>query len=144
VKETTMDMKLELIVLPVSDVDRAKQFYEGAGFRLDVDHRAGEEFRVVQLTPPGSECSITIGTGLTPSEPGSAQGLHLVVTDIEAARTDLVGRGIDVSEPFHFGAEGQTPGLHPERASYATFATFSDPDGNGWLVQEVSQRNPDR
>jgi len=139
-----MDMKLELIVLPVTDVDRAKQFYEDAGFRLDVDHRAGEEFRVVQFTPPGSECSVTIGTGLTKSEPGSAQGLHLIVTDIEAARSELVGRGVDVSEPFHFGAEGQAPGLHPDRMDYGTFATFSDPDGNGWMLQEVRQRNPDR
>src|SRR5688500_13973992 len=128
-----MDMKLELVVLPVSDVDRAKTFYDDAGFRVDVDHQAGPDFRVVQLTPPRSECSITIGTGLTPSPPGSAQGLHLVVTDIEAARADLVGRGVDVSEPFHFGAEGQTAGLHPDRADYGTFASFSDPDGNGWL-----------
>lgn len=139
-----MDMKLELVVLPVSDVDRAKAFYEQAGFRMDVDHRAGPDFRVVQLTPPNSECSITIGTGLTPAPPGCVQGLHLVVTDIEAARADLVGRGIEVSEPFHFGAEGQTPGLHPERASYGTFATFADPDGNGWLLQEVAHRNPER
>jgi catechol 2,3-dioxygenase-like lactoylglutathione lyase family enzyme len=139
-----MDMKLELIVLPVTDVDRAKEFYEAAGFRLDVDHRAGEDFRVVQLTPPHSECSITIGTGLTPSAPGSAQGLHLVVTDLDAARDDLVGRGVDVSEPFHFGPEGQTPGMHPERLSYGSFASFSDPDGNGWLLQEVAQRNPER
>jgi catechol 2,3-dioxygenase-like lactoylglutathione lyase family enzyme len=139
-----MNMKLELVVLPVTDVDRAKTFYEGAGFRVDVDHQAGPDFRVVQLTPPGSECSITIGTGLTPSAPGSAQGLHLVVTDIEAARAELVARGVDVSEPFHFGAEGQTPGPHPERLSYGTFATFSDPDGNGWLLQEVVTRNPER
>ena len=139
-----MDLKLELVVLPVSDVDRAKTFYDNAGFRVDVDHRAGPDFRVVQLTPPRSECSITIGTGLTPSTPGSAQGLHLVVTDIEAARADLVGRGVDVSEPFHFGAAGQTAGLHPERADYGTFATFSDPDGNGWLLQEVTTRNPER
>jgi catechol 2,3-dioxygenase-like lactoylglutathione lyase family enzyme len=139
-----MDMKLELIVLPVTDVDRAKKFYEDAGFRLDVDHRAGDAFRVVQLTPPNSACSITIGTGLTPSAPGSAQGLHLVVTDIEQARAELVDRGVDVSEPFHFGAEGQTPGLHPDRQSYGSFATFSDPDGNGWLLQEVKDRNPER
>jgi catechol 2,3-dioxygenase-like lactoylglutathione lyase family enzyme len=139
-----MDMKLELVVLPVTDVDRAADFYKQAGFRLDVDHRAGEDFRVVQLTPPGSECSITIGTGLTPAPPGSAHGLHLVVSDIEAARAELVGRGVDVSEPFHFGPEGQTPGLHPERLSYGSFASFSDPDGNGWLLQEAPVRNPDR
>ena len=139
-----MDMKLELVVLPVSDVDRAKAFYEAAGFRTDVDHRAGESFRVVQLTPPGSACSITIGTGLSPAAPGSYQGLHLVVTDIEASRADLVGRGVEVSEPFHFGAEGQTPGVDPERGDYGTFASFSDPDGNGWLLQEVRQAAPGR
>ena len=133
-----MDFKLELVVVPVSDVDRARDFYvEKAGFALDVDHRAGDAFRVVQLTPPGSACSITIGTGLTTAAPGSYQGLHLVVTDIEAARAELVGRGVEVSEPFHFGAEGQAPGLHPERADYGTYLSFSDPDGNGWLVQEV-------
>jgi catechol 2,3-dioxygenase-like lactoylglutathione lyase family enzyme len=139
-----VDMKLELVVLPVTDVDRAKAFYEQAGFRLDVDHEISEEFRVVQLTPPGSECSITIGKGMTPSPPGSAQGLHLVVTDIEAARAELVGRGIEISEPFHFGPEGQTPGVHPDRSDYNSFATFKDPDGNGWLLQEVKYRNPDR
>jgi catechol 2,3-dioxygenase-like lactoylglutathione lyase family enzyme len=133
-----VDFKLELVVIPVSDVDRAKEFYtEKAGFTLDVDHQASESFRVVQLTPPGSACSITIGTGLTTATPGSYQGLHLVVTDIEAARAELAGRGMEVSEPFHFGAEGQTPGLHPERADYGTYLSFSDPDGNGWLVQEV-------
>lgn len=139
-----MDMKLELLVLPVTDVDRAKAFYEQAGFRLDVDHRAGDQFRVVQLTPPGSECSISIGTGITPSQPGSAQGLHLVVTDIEAARQQLVDAGVEVSDCFHFGPEGQTPGAHPERLDYGSFATFSDPDGNGWLLQEVKQRTPGR
>lgn len=133
-----MDWKLELIIVPVSDVDRAKTFYsEKLGFNLDVDHSAGENFRVVQLTPPGSACSITIGTGLTPVAPGSYQGLHLVVDDIEAARADLVGRGVEVSEPFHFGPEGQTTGLDPNRADYGTFLSLSDPDGNGWLVQEV-------
>jgi catechol 2,3-dioxygenase-like lactoylglutathione lyase family enzyme len=134
-----MDLKLELIVLPVTDVDRAKAFYEQAGFTLDVDHRAGDTFRVVQLTPPGSACSITIGTGLTEATPGSYQALHLVVTDIEAARAELVGRGVEVGEPFHFGEAGQTPGLDPKRADYGTFASFSDPDGNGWLLQEVRQ-----
>ena len=139
-----MDLKLELVVLPVTDVDRAKDFYEKAGFRVDVDHRAGETFRVVQLTPPGSECSITIGTGVTPSAPGSAQGLHLVVTDIEAARDDLVARGVDVSKPFHFGPEGQIEGVDPQRQDYGTFASFADPDGNGWLLQEVRNRAPGR
>ena len=139
-----MDMKLELVVVPVSDVDGAKEFYERAGFRLDVDHRAGEQFRVVQLTPPGSECSITIGTGVTQAPPGTYQGMHLVVTDIEAAREYLVGRGIDVGEIFHFGASGQSSGPDPERRSYGSFAAFSDPDGNGWLLQEVGERAPGR
>jgi catechol 2,3-dioxygenase-like lactoylglutathione lyase family enzyme len=139
-----VDMKLELVILPVTDVDRAKAFYEQAGFRLDVDHEISEEFRVVQLTPPGSGCSITIGKGMTPSPPGTAQGLHLVVTDIEAARAELVSREIDISEPFHFGPEGQTPGVHPERSDYNSFATFKDPDGNGWLLQEVKYQAGDR
>ena len=133
-----MDFKLELVVVPVSDVDRAKKFYaEKMGFTVDVDHQPNESFRVVQLTPPGSACSITIGTGLTQTTPGTYQGLHLVVDDIEAAREELTGRGVEVSEPFHFGAEGQTTGVHPERADYGTFMSLSDPDGNGWLVQEV-------
>ncbi|MEK6191791.1 MAG: VOC family protein [Chloroflexota bacterium] len=133
-----MDFKLELVVVPVSDVDRAKSFYaDKAGFIVDVDHRAGDAFRVVQLTPPGSACSITIGIGVTQVAPGTYQGLHLVVTDIEAARGELVDRGVGVSEPFHFGPEGQTPGLDPERRDYGTYLSFSDPDGNGWLVQEV-------
>ena len=139
-----MDLKFELVVLPVSDVDRAKAFYEGAGFNVDVDHSAGENFRVVQLTPPGSECSISIGKGLTPAEPGSYQGLHLVVTDIEAARQELVDRGVEVGEPFHFGPEGQVAGVDPQRLDYGTFAEFKDPDGNGWLLQEVKQRAPGR
>ena len=133
-----MDFKLELVVVPVSDVDRAKAFYaDKLGFTVDVDHRAGDTFRVVQLTPPGSACSITIGTGVSQVTPGTYQGLHLVVTDIEAARAWLVERGADPSEPFHFGPEGQTPGLHPERGDFETFLSLSDPDGNGWLVQEV-------
>jgi catechol 2,3-dioxygenase-like lactoylglutathione lyase family enzyme len=136
-----VDFKYEVTVVPVSDVDRAKKFYvEQLGFAVDVDHRAGESFRVVQLTPPGSACSISIGTGITTVAPGSYQGMHLVVTDIEAARAELADRGVEVSEPFHFGAEGQTPGLHPERADYGTYLSFSDPDGNGWLIQEVRQR----
>jgi catechol 2,3-dioxygenase-like lactoylglutathione lyase family enzyme len=140
-----MDWKLELVIVPVSDVDRAKKFYtEQLGFREDVDHRAGDSFRVVQLTPPGSACSITIGTGLTKAEPGTYQGTHLVVNDIEAARAELVERGVEVSEPFHFTADGQQGGLSPNRADYETFLTFEDPDGNGWTVQEVHHTNPDR
>lgn len=136
-----MDMKLELVVVPVSDVDRAKRFYEErAGFRLDVDHRQGDDFRVVQLTPPGSACSIAIGVGISTAAPGSAKGLHLIVTDIEAARAELAGRGVPVSEPFHFGAQGRAEGLDPERGDYNTFLTFDDPDGNTWLVQEVGRR----
>lgn len=131
-----MDWKLELIVVPVSDVDRAKAFYiEQAGFNLDVDHRAGEDFRVVQLTPPGSACSVTLMRNK--EAPGSLQGLHLVVSDIDAARAELAGRGTEVSEIFHFGPAGQAPGPDPERRDYGSFLTFSDPDGNGWLVQEV-------
>ncbi len=140
-----MDFRFELVVLPVSDVDRAKAFYaETLGWTLDVDHRAGDSFRVVQLTPPGSACSVTIGTGVHDGEPGSYRGLHLVVDDVLAARELLAGRGVDVSEPFHFGASGQTPGVHPERASYGSFCSFSDPDGNGWLLQEVTARLPGR
>jgi catechol 2,3-dioxygenase-like lactoylglutathione lyase family enzyme len=133
-----MDYKLELVVLPVSDVDRAKAFYvEKLGFNGDVDHSAGEHFRVVQLTPPGSGCSIAVGTGISQVEPGTYEGLHLVVEDIEKAVAELSGNGVEVSEPFHFGESGQTPGLDPKRADYGTFASFKDPDGNGWLLQEV-------
>lgn len=131
-----MDWKLELIVVPVTDVDRAKAFYmDQAGFGLDVDHRAGEDFRVVQLTPPGSACSIALMRN--PERAGAVQGLHLVVPDAEEARAELAGRGVEVSEPFHFDEGGQQPGPHPERLSYGTFLSFEDPDGNGWLVQEV-------
>ncbi|MCW3064771.1 MAG: Glyoxalase/bleomycin resistance protein/dioxygenase [Solirubrobacterales bacterium] len=138
-----MDLKLELVLIPVSDVDRAKAFYmEQAGFNLDVDHRAGEDFRVVQLTPPGSPCSISMGVGITKAAPGSVQGLHLVVSDIDAARAELAERGTDVGEIFHFGAAGRTPGPDPERRDYGSFLSFSDPDGNGWLVQEVRRANP--
>ena len=136
-----MDYRYELTVIPVSDVDRAKAFYgDTLGWNVDVDHRAGDAFRVVQFTPPGSAASITIGHGMPQAEPGTYQGMHLVVDDIEAARADLADRGVDVSEPFHFGAEGQAPGLHPERADYGTYLTFADPDGNRWLVQEVRAR----
>ncbi len=138
-----MDFKLELVVLPVSDVDRAKEFYaDKMGFKVDVDHKASDAFRVVQLTPPGSACSITIGTGVSQVTPGTYQGLHLVVTDIVAATAWHVERGVDVSEPFHFGPEGQTPGLSPGRGNYETFVSVSDPDGNGWLVQEVGYQAP--
>ncbi|HMQ34834.1 MAG TPA: glyoxalase superfamily protein [Chloroflexaceae bacterium] len=136
-----MDWKLELVLLPVTDVDRAKAFYvEQVGFNLDVDHDAGEAFRVVQLTPPGSACSVTFGRGITDAAPGSVKGLHLVVTDIEAARAELVARGVEVSEPFHFAEGGRAPGVDPERRDYNSFLSFSDPDGNSWLVQERGWR----
>jgi catechol 2,3-dioxygenase-like lactoylglutathione lyase family enzyme len=136
-----VDFKLELVVIPVSDVDRAKAFYlEQTGFRLDVDHSAGEDFRVVQLTPPGSACSITLMRNKEAA--GTVQGLQLVVTDIDAARAELVGRGTDVSEVFHFGPGGQEPGLDPEGRDYNSFCSFSDPDGTGWLLQEVKQATP--
>lgn len=131
-----MDWKLELVIVPVSDVDRAKAFYmEQVGFGLDVDHSAGEDFRIVQLTPPGSACSITLMR--RPDAAGSLHGLHLVVPDIDAARAELTGRGADVSEVFHFGEGGQVPGPDPERRDYGSFLSFSDPDGNSWMVQEV-------
>ena len=133
-----MDWKLELVIVPVSDVDRAKAFYiEQAGFNLDVDHSAGDDFRIVQLTPPGSACSITImrNTGAA----GSLNGLHLVVSDIDAARAELLERGMGVGEIYHFGAGGQAPGPDPQRGDYNSFLSFSDPDGNGWLVQEVGR-----
>ena len=133
-----MDWKLELIVVPAGDVDRAKTFYtEQAGFKLLVDTSAGEDFRVVQLTPPGSACSIAIMRNT--ERAGSVKGLHLVVPDIEAARAELVGRGTDVSELFHFGEGRQVSGPDPDRADYNSFFSFSDPDGNGWMVQEVGR-----
>jgi catechol 2,3-dioxygenase-like lactoylglutathione lyase family enzyme len=139
-----VDFKLELVVLPVSDVDRAKEFYaQKMGFSVDVDHRASDTFRVVQLTPPGSACSITIGVGVTQVVPGTYQGLHLIVTDIVAARAWLVERGVAVSEPFHFAPEGQTAGLSPERSDYNSFLSLNDPDGNGWLIQEVGHKASD-
>ena len=141
-----VDMKLEVVVIPVSDVDRSKRFYGGLGWRLDADFVRGDAFRGVQFTPPGSSCSIHFGRGITSAVPGSAQGLYLVVSDIEAARAELVDRGVDVSEVFHRTGPGQPPlsGPDPERRSYASFATFSDPDGNGWLLQEVTVRLPGR
>jgi catechol 2,3-dioxygenase-like lactoylglutathione lyase family enzyme len=132
-----VDFKLELVLIPVSDVDRAKAFYvEKAGFNLDVDHQPNEEFRVVQMTPPGSAASITIGIGITDAAPGSYRGTHLVVTDIEAARAELVERGVDVSQIRHMGAGGWEPGPDPEHQDYGSFADFKDPDGNTWVLQE--------
>ena len=138
--------RLEAIVIPVSDIDRAKRFYTDLGWRLDADFVAGSEFRGVQFTPPGSPCSIHFGKGITAAAPGSASGLMLVVSDIAAARAELIDRGVKVSEVFHRGGPGQPPvdGLHPQRQSYSSFATFSDPDGNAWLVQEVTARLPGR
>jgi catechol 2,3-dioxygenase-like lactoylglutathione lyase family enzyme len=136
--DSIVDYKLELVLVPVSDVDRAKAFYtEKLGFNLDVDHRAGDEFRVVQMTPPGSACSISIGTGITSAAPGSVVGLHLIVADIVAARAELVGRGADVSEIRHMDAGTWTPGPDPGRTDYNSFADFADPDGNTWVLQEV-------
>jgi catechol 2,3-dioxygenase-like lactoylglutathione lyase family enzyme len=135
-----MDLRLELVLVPVSDVDRAKAFYtEQVGFTLDVDTSPTEEFRVVQMTPPGSSCSITIGKGITDAAPGSYRGTHLVVTDIEAARAELVGRGVEVGEVRHFVRDtGEwQPGPDPSHADYNSFADFRDPDGNSWVLQEV-------
>jgi catechol 2,3-dioxygenase-like lactoylglutathione lyase family enzyme len=148
----TGDMRLEVLVVPVNDVDRALQFYEGMGFRLDVDYVGGPHFRVVQLTPPGSKCSIIIGSGITAAAPGSLDGLVLVVYDLEASRDELITRGVDVSEPFvdeggvfhHIGNEGRVPGLDPERRAYRSQASFSDPDGNRWYLQEVKTPAPGR
>jgi catechol 2,3-dioxygenase-like lactoylglutathione lyase family enzyme len=140
----TIDMKLEVVALPVSDIDRAKSFYQSLGWRLDADFDLGEGARIVQFTPTHSECSIGFGTGMTKAAPGSAEHLELVVSDIEAAREDLMNRGVDVSEPFHRGPDGAGPGLDPERRSYQSYATFSDPDGNGWLLQEITTRLPGR
>lgn len=132
-----MDLKLELVLIPVSDVDRAKTFYvEKAGFNLDVDHRASDEFRIVQMTPPGSACSITIGKGVTDAAPGSVRGTHLVVSDIEAAHAELRERGVEVAEIRHLESGKWTPGPDPERRDYGSFADFSDPDGNSWVLQE--------
>lgn len=141
-----LTMKLEVVVIPVSDVDRAKRFYGGLGWRLDADFVVGDAFRGVQFTPPGSPCSIQFGKGVTSAVPGSVRGLYLVVSDIEAARAELVKRGVEVSEVFHRAGPGQAPvnGPHPERRSYSSFASFSDPDGNSWLIQEVTARLPGR
>ncbi len=138
-----VDMRLELVLVPVTDVDRAKAFYtERAGFTLDVDHRAGDDFRVVQMTPPGSACSISLGIGITDAAPGTIRGMHLVVSDIEAARAELVERGVDVSEITHFESGRQVPGPDPERRDYGSYAGFSDPDGNTWVLQEARRGEP--
>ncbi len=134
-----MDMKLELVVIPVTDVDRAKAFYERMGFAVDVDHIAGDHFRVVQVTPPGSAASVCFGIGVNPPD-SPVKGLHLVVTDIAAAVAELRDRGVDVGDPFHFGATGKVDGIHADREDYATFAEIADPDGNVWLLQEVASR----
>ena len=144
--EGTVDMKLEVVVIPVSDVERAKRFYSDLGWRLDADFVVGDEFRVVQFTPPGSPCSIHFGAGVTSAMPGSARGLYLVVSDIQSARAELVARDVGVSELFHRAGPGKPPisGPDPGRRSYFTYATFSDPDGNEWLLQEVTTRFPGR
>jgi predicted enzyme related to lactoylglutathione lyase len=149
-----VDLKLEVVVLPVADVDRAKTFYLQLGWRLDADATAGDSFRIVQLTPPGSQCSIQFGTNMTSAASGSAQGLYLIVADIEATRGQLVARGAAVSEVFHEGtlgdrfqppgADGRASGPAPEHGSYGSFASFSDPDGNTWLLQEITTRLPGR
>ena len=147
----TVDLKLEVVVLPVSDVDRAKRFYESLGWRLDADFAAGEDWRAVQMTPPGSPCSIIFGKGVTTAVPGSVQGTFLVVDDIEAARAELIGHGADVSEVFHFDGASHVAGTRDacrdrtrKVSSYRSWASFSDPDGNGWLLQEIKTRLPGR
>ena len=149
-----VDLKLEAVVIPVADADRAKAFYSGLGWRLDADFSFDNGFRVVQFTPPGSPCSLQFGTKITAAEPGSAHGLYLIVSDIDAARTELVDRGAKVSSVFHAGAPGaqfqpdntgeRLSGSDPDKPSYNSFATFEDPDGNGWLLQEVTDRLPGR
>ena len=149
----TVDLKLEVVVIPVSDVDRAKRFYGSLGWRLDADFAFDNGFRVVQFTPPGSGCSVQFGTNITSAAPGSAQGLYLIVSEIDAARDELVARGAEISEVFHAGTpgaqfrrdtSGRVSGPAPDHASYGSFATFSDPDGNGWLLQEIKTRLPGR
>ena len=145
-------MKLEVVVLPVSDVDRAKAFYQGLGWRLDADFATGPDFRVVQVTPPGSACAVIFGTGISSAAPGSAEGLQLVVTDIDAARSELAAHGAGVSEVFHdgggvfhhAGTAGRVPGPAPDRKSYGSWVSFADPDGNSWFVQEITTRLPGR
>jgi catechol 2,3-dioxygenase-like lactoylglutathione lyase family enzyme len=146
-----VDLKLEVVAIPVSDVDRAKRFYQSLGWRLDADFAAGDDWRLVQMTPPGSPSSIMFGKGFTAAVPGSVQGNFLVVDDVEAARAELIGHGVDVSEVFHFEGDllttkpnGRAPGADPARRSYLSFISFSDPDGNSWLLQEVTTRLPGR
>jgi catechol 2,3-dioxygenase-like lactoylglutathione lyase family enzyme len=147
-----MDMRLEVVVVPVSDVDRAKDFYKELGWRLDADFTSGQDFRVVQLTPSGSACSVTFGTGVTEAVPGSFDAPLLTVTDIQAARDEISGHGVQISEVFHdeggvfhhAGTAGRVPGPEPDGRSYASFAAFSDPDGNRWLLQEITTRLPGR
>src|SRR5262245_54310053 len=146
-----VDLKLEVGIIPVSDVDRANRFYQGLGWRLDAEFPRGEEWRAVQLTPPGSPCSVIFGKGVTTAAPGSVQGTFLIVDDIEAARGELIRHGVEVSGVFHFdgtlsvvGTEGRVPGPGPEGRPYSSWASFSDPDGNGWLLQEVKTRLPGR
>lgn len=142
----TSDMKLEVVVIPVADVDRAKRFYSDLGWRLDGDFVVGDEFRGVQFTPPGSPCSIHFGKGITAAAPGSASGLYLVVSDIEAARAQLLRLRVEVTEVFHRAGPGlpAMDGTHPQRLSYSSFASFRDPDGNTWLLQEITTRLPGR
>jgi len=146
-----VDMKLEVVFIPVSDVDRSKRFYQDMGWRLDADFTDGRDWRVVQFTPPGSACSFSFGKGVTKATPGSVQGLLLMVDDVQKARTELIGYGIGVSEVFHFeggpqftSTQGRVPGPDPEHRSYFTFASFADPDGNGWVLQEIKTRLPGR
>ena len=151
-KATRLDLKFEAVVIPVSDVERAKQFYTKLGWRLDADFAFDNGFRLIQFTPPGSSCSVQFGAKITSAAPGSARGLYLAVSDIQPVRDELVGRGIEVSEVFHAGTpgiqfqsdgtSGRITGPAPDHASYRSFATFSDPDGNGWLIQEVTTRLP--
>ena len=152
----TVDMKFEIVVIPVSDVDRAKEFYAKLGWRLDADFDSGKDFRVIQFTPPGSGCSVIFGKNVTAAAPGSAQGLYLIVSDIEAARKELLDRGVEISEVFHTAGVYAGPdepylfgrlrvsGPDPEHRSYRSFASFRDPDGNGWLFQEITTRLPGR
>lgn len=147
-----VEMKLEVVVLPVSDVDRAKRFYGGLGWRLDADFANGDDLRVVQLTPPGSPCSVIFGKNVTAASPGSIRDLMLIVHDIEAARAQLIGHGVEVSPVFHdvggvfhhAGTQGRVPGPDPQGRSYCSWASFSDPDGNGWMLQEITTRLPGR
>src|SRR4051794_14552937 len=147
-----MDMKLEVVVVPVSDMQTSKEFYKRLGWRLDAEFAADETFRLVQMTPPGSSASVIFGDGVTEQDPGSAQGLHLIVDDIEAAHAELAGAGVDVSEVFHdaggvfhhAGTKARVAGPDPERRSYCSFLSFNDPDGNGWILQEITSRLPGR